>query len=65
MAIPSSGKPLASLSLDLDNLWSYLKIHGDPAWEALPSYLGVAVPRVLGFLAERGLLLDGGPAANA
>ncbi len=55
MPTPRSGKPLASLSLDLDNLWSYLKIHGDPAWEALPSYLDVVVPRVLEFLAERGL----------
>lgn len=48
-------KPAASLSLDLDNLWSYLKIHGDPGWESLPSYLDVAVPRILAFLAERGL----------
>lgn len=30
---------LLSLSLDLDNLWSYQKIHGDPGWEAFPSYL--------------------------
>lgn len=48
-------KPAASLSLDLDNLWSYLKIHGDPGWEALPSYLDVFVPRVLAFLARRDL----------
>ena len=47
-------KPLASLSLDLDNLWSYLKIHGDPGWEDLPSYFDLVVPRVLGFLEERG-----------
>jgi hypothetical protein len=47
--------PPASLSLDLDNLWSYLKIHGDPGWESFPSYLDVVVPRVLGFLADRGL----------
>ena len=33
-------KPLASLSLDLDNQWSYMKTHGDPGWESLPSYLG-------------------------
>src|SRR3954466_11554286 len=43
-------KPLASLSLDLDNEWSYLKTHGDPQWEALPSYLDVAVPRSLELL---------------
>jgi peptidoglycan/xylan/chitin deacetylase (PgdA/CDA1 family) len=48
-------KPLASLSLDLDNKWSYLKTHGDPGWEAFPSYLDVVVPRVLKMLAERGL----------
>ena len=36
-------KPLASLSLDLDNEWSYLKTHGDVSWEALPSHLDVAV----------------------
>lgn len=50
-------RPLASLSLDLDNLWSYLKIHGDPGWQAFPSYLDVVVPRVLAFLAERGLCI--------
>ena len=40
-------KPLASLSLDADNQWSYLKIHGDDGWEAFPSYLDVLVPRAL------------------
>lgn len=29
----------ASISLDLDNLWSYLKIHGDDGWRSFPSYL--------------------------
>jgi hypothetical protein len=53
--MPSSSRPPASLSLDLDNLWSYLKIHGDPEWESFPSYLNVAVPRILEFLAERKL----------
>ncbi len=47
--------PLASLSLDLDNKWSYLKTHGDPAWRDLPSYLPVVVPRILDFLAARRL----------
>ena len=46
-------KPLASLSLDLDNKWSYLKTHGDEGWESFPSYLDVVVPRVLDFLAQR------------
>jgi len=48
-------KPIASLSLDLDNLWSYMKTHGDPGWESLPSYLDIVVPRVLDFLEKRSL----------
>jgi hypothetical protein len=48
-------RPPASLSLDLDDKWSYLKTHGDAGWESLPSYLGLVVPRVLEFLAQRGL----------
>lgn len=47
--------PLASLSLDLDNQWSYMKIHGDKGWEAFPSYLDVVVPRSLKFLRDRNL----------
>jgi hypothetical protein len=47
--------PLASLSLDLDNKWSYLKTHGDPGWENFPSYLDVVVPRVLRILEQREL----------
>ncbi|MDE2483402.1 MAG: polysaccharide deacetylase family protein [bacterium] len=43
-------KPPASLSLDLDNQWSYLKIHGDPGWERYPSYLDLVVPRALALL---------------
>ena len=31
-----SRKPLASLSLDADNQWSYMKIHGDDGWELVP-----------------------------
>jgi peptidoglycan/xylan/chitin deacetylase (PgdA/CDA1 family) len=48
-------RPLASLSLDLDNQWSYMKTHGDAGWESLPSYLDLVVPRFLKFLAERDL----------
>jgi hypothetical protein len=40
-------KPLCSLSLDLDNKWSYMKTHGDSGWESLPSYLDVVVPRFI------------------
>jgi hypothetical protein len=48
-------KPLASLSLDLDNQWSYMKTRGDAAWSNYPSYLDLVVPRFLDFLAPRGL----------
>ena len=50
-------KPLASLSLDLDNKWSYLKTHGDEGWEKFPSYLDIVVPRVLELLAKRSLTI--------
>jgi len=43
-------RPLASVSLDLDNLWSYMKTHGDAGWEARPTYIPVFVPRVLDVL---------------
>ncbi len=46
---------MASLSLDLDNKWSYLKTHGEEGWRGFPSYLHVVVPRVLRFLRERSL----------
>jgi len=48
-------KPIASLSLDLDNKWSYMKTHGDAGWETFPSYLDVVVPRALRFFKERNL----------
>lgn len=48
-------KPFASLSLDLDNKWSYMKTHGDAGWETFPSYLDTVVPRALKFLSERNL----------
>lgn len=50
-------KPIASLSLDLDNKWSYMKTHGDPGWESFPSYLDVVVPRFLEFLKEQNLTI--------
>jgi Predicted xylanase/chitin deacetylase len=45
-------KPLASVSLDLDNQWSYMKIHGDEGWDAYPSYFDIFVPHVLNVLDE-------------
>jgi peptidoglycan-N-acetylglucosamine deacetylase len=45
-------KPIASLSLDLDNQWSYMKIHGDANWDQFPSYLDCVVPRTLDMLRD-------------
>lgn len=50
-------KPIASLSVDLDNQWSYMKTHGDCGWESFPSYLDIVVPRILTFLKERDLTI--------
>ncbi len=55
MSFTQSSKPLANLSLDLDNEWAYLKTHEDPVWESYPSYLNVVVPRILQSLARRNL----------
>lgn len=45
----------AALSLDLDNKWSYMKTHGDSAWQDYPSYLNVLIPRALETFDELGL----------
>jgi hypothetical protein len=45
-------KPIASVSLDLDNLWSYQKTHGDPGWERRASYLPALMPPLLDVLDE-------------
>ena len=37
----------ASISLDLDDQWSYMKVHGDDGWESFPSYLDIVVPLFL------------------
>lgn len=50
-----SSRPTASVSVDLDNLWAYLKTHGDPDWERMASFLPAAVPRLLDILGEHGL----------
>jgi peptidoglycan/xylan/chitin deacetylase (PgdA/CDA1 family) len=43
-------KPLACISLDLDNQWSYMKIHGDEGWDQYPSYFGIFIPYILDVL---------------
>jgi len=42
--------PKANISLDLDNLWSYLKVHGENKWKDYPSYLPAFVPLISEFL---------------
>ncbi len=42
----------AALSLDLDNQWSYMKIHGDDGWDKYPSYFDIFVPHILNLLDE-------------
>ena len=53
MKLPN--KPLCSLSLDLDNRWSYMKTHGDAGWEDFPTYLPVLIPVALDLLEDLGL----------
>jgi hypothetical protein len=48
-------KPIASLSLDLDNKWTYMRTHGVAGWDEYPSYLDVVVPRILQCCDEHGL----------
>ncbi|MBU1174404.1 MAG: polysaccharide deacetylase family protein [Alphaproteobacteria bacterium] len=48
-------KPFASLSLDLDNQWSYMKTGAIAGWESFPSYFDVAVPRILSAFDRYGL----------
>lgn len=40
----------ASISLDLDDKWSYMKVHGDAGWETFPSYLDIVLPITLDIL---------------
>ena len=51
----ATNKPHASISLDLDNLWSYMKIHGDAGWASFPSYLDQVVEIVIDRLRAHGL----------
>lgn len=48
----AKNKPLAAISLDLDNQWSYMKIHGDEGWDMYPSYFSIFIPHVLDILDE-------------
>ena len=45
-------KQQACISLDLDNQWSYMKIHGDDGWDNYPSYFDIFIPHILDVLDE-------------
>ena len=45
-------KPIASISLDLDDLWAYQRSRGDPDWEQRRSYLPALMPPLLDLLDE-------------
>ncbi|HMP05359.1 MAG TPA: polysaccharide deacetylase family protein [Lacipirellulaceae bacterium] len=47
----------ATLSLDLDDKWAYVRTHGDPRWQEYPTYLPEVAPRIVDFLAARDLRL--------
>lgn len=51
----SKRKPVAGISLDLDNQWSYMKIHGDEGWDQYPSYFDIFIPHILDVLDELNL----------
>jgi peptidoglycan/xylan/chitin deacetylase (PgdA/CDA1 family) len=48
----ASDRRIASISLDLDDLWTYLRTHGDPRWSSRPTYLDRFLPLVLDTLDE-------------
>ncbi len=50
-------RPPISISLDLDNLWSYMKTHGDAGWESHPSYLDTLVEVLLDHLKRHNLTI--------
>lgn len=50
-------KPVASLSLDLDDEWTYLLVRADQRWREKPSYLSTALPRILELLTRHRQLL--------
>jgi len=45
----------ASISLDLDNQWAYMKVHGDEGWDKYPSYFDKFLPHGLKMLEKYNL----------
>ena len=47
----------ASLSMDLDNKWAYLRAAGRSDWNERPGYLPMVIERIVAMLGELGLPL--------
>ena len=47
-------RPLAGLSVDLDNLWTYLRTFGDARWREYSDFLVTSIPRLLDLFDELG-----------
>lgn len=47
--------PRASISIDLDDKWTYMKTRGDERWRDFPTYLNIIAPRVLKFFERHSL----------
>ncbi|MEM0911027.1 MAG: polysaccharide deacetylase family protein [Pseudomonadota bacterium] len=43
-------KPIAAISLDLDNLWSYQRADGQRDWQNFKTYLPFVIPRIVRIL---------------
>ncbi|TWU59126.1 Polysaccharide deacetylase [Rubripirellula tenax] len=50
-------RPIASLSMDLDNKWAYLRAAGRPDWAERPGYLPLVIDRIVDVLGELDLPL--------
>ena len=50
-----NNKMSASISLDLDNQWAYMKVHGDEGWDKYPSYFDKFLPHGLKMLKKYNL----------
>ena len=44
---PSDVLPGGTLSVDLDDVWTYLKVRGDPGWRDRPTHFPLVVPALL------------------
>lgn len=54
-SVTTAAPPPATLSLDLDDAWAYLRTRGERDWSSAPSVLPLAVERLLPVLSEMDL----------